>query len=151
MTFVESIKTCLVQKYFSIQGRASRSEYWWFILLCYILNFIGNFIPLIGIVIALGLIVPSITVCIRRCHDLGRSGKILFAPALVFLVGTLIMILGIYLQSTGLLYFGIFVVSIGGLGTIALNIYFIFPGTQGPNKYGEKPYEFVDNKAAVNA
>lgn len=32
MSFDESIKTCLIKKYADLKGRASRSEYWWFVL-----------------------------------------------------------------------------------------------------------------------
>ena len=31
MTFIDSVKTCF-KKILDIQGRASRSEYWWFVL-----------------------------------------------------------------------------------------------------------------------
>ena len=32
MTFMESVQTCVKQKYTAFSGRASRSEYWWFFL-----------------------------------------------------------------------------------------------------------------------
>ena len=32
MTFMESVQTCVKQKYAAFSGRASRSEYWWFFL-----------------------------------------------------------------------------------------------------------------------
>ncbi len=39
MTFLESIKTCL-NKYATFSGRASRSEYWWFVLFWIIVGFV---------------------------------------------------------------------------------------------------------------
>ena len=36
MTFMESVKTCF-SKYFSYQGRAKRSEYWYFFLFCFLI------------------------------------------------------------------------------------------------------------------
>ena len=42
MTFLESIKTCLIDKPFTFSGRASRSEFWWFVLFCFLIGcFIG--------------------------------------------------------------------------------------------------------------
>ena len=32
MTYKQSLRTCLLQKYATFSGRASRSEYWWFML-----------------------------------------------------------------------------------------------------------------------
>jgi uncharacterized membrane protein YhaH (DUF805 family) len=38
MTFLESIKTCLTDKYATFSGRATRSEFWWFFLFCSLLS-----------------------------------------------------------------------------------------------------------------
>ncbi|MDE7175271.1 MAG: DUF805 domain-containing protein [Helicobacter sp.] len=32
MTFNQSVKFCFTKGFLNIQGRASRSEYWWFVL-----------------------------------------------------------------------------------------------------------------------
>ncbi|MGO7201602.1 DUF805 domain-containing protein, partial [Rhizobium ruizarguesonis] len=32
MGFTEAVRTVLTQKYATFSGRASRSEYWWFVL-----------------------------------------------------------------------------------------------------------------------
>lgn len=151
MTFVESIKTCIMQKYISVQGRASRSEYWWFVLFSYVANFISNFIPFIGIIISLALLIPSITVAVRRCHDLGKSGWLLLAPTVFLLLGCIILAIALGTGSNGMLTFAAGLLIIGALGGVALSIYFIFPGNQGANKYGEAPYVYVDNKANAQA
>ena len=41
MTFGQSISYCFAN-YFNFNGRGSRSEYWWFILFCIILEFAGT-------------------------------------------------------------------------------------------------------------
>ena len=69
MTFVESVKTCF-GKYATFSGRATRSEFWWFCLL----NFILCWIPLVGFIWGLVVLIPSIAVAVRRLHDLGKSG-----------------------------------------------------------------------------
>ncbi|MBO5699072.1 MAG: DUF805 domain-containing protein [Bacteroidaceae bacterium] len=69
MTFVESIKTCF-GKYATFNGRATRSEYWWWALL----NFILSCIPLINFVWGIVTLIPSLAVGVRRLHDIGKSG-----------------------------------------------------------------------------
>jgi len=66
--FGDAIGTCW-NNYANFQGRASRSEYWWF----YLFVFIFSCIPLIGLA-SLILIIPQLAVGVRRLHDINRSG-----------------------------------------------------------------------------
>lgn len=105
MDFATAVRHVLKNNFANFQGRARRSEYWWFVLATLIFNVISQVlmgavaatgsgvlmllvaIPLL--IIALGLIIPSIAVAIRRMHDVGRSGWWLligFVPVLGFLV-----------------------------------------------------------------
>lgn len=68
MTFGQSIKTCF-SKYVTFSGRATRSEYWWFMLL----SFIVGCIPVVQF-LGLLLFLPSLAVAARRMHDIGKSG-----------------------------------------------------------------------------
>lgn len=84
MTFSQAVKTCLVAKYATFSGRATRSEYWYLVLFGYLLGiiiaFIGTLLEspefIIGLSAVLGLasLIPSLAVCVRRLHDTGRSG-----------------------------------------------------------------------------
>ena len=84
MTFSEAVKTCLVDKYATFSGRATRSEYWYLVLFGYLLSMLIFMLAyavntselLIGlsVVLCLILFVPSLAVCIRRLHYTGRSG-----------------------------------------------------------------------------
>lgn len=84
MTFSEAIKTCLVDKYVTFSGRATRSEYWYVVLFGYLLALLivllGMMVDspelIIGLssVLSLILLLPGLAVCIRRLHDTGRSG-----------------------------------------------------------------------------
>lgn len=65
-TFVEAIKVCLT-KYVEGAGRASRSEYWYFTLFQLIANI------LTGGIAGIFLLLPAITVLVRRLHDVGTS------------------------------------------------------------------------------
>lgn len=74
-TFGQAITACF-KRYADFNGRASRSEYWWFFLFSFVLCYI----PVIGMILALGLIVPSIAVAIRRMHDIGKCGWFCIIP-----------------------------------------------------------------------
>lgn len=108
MSFIDSIKICL-QKYIDFNGRASRPEYWWFVLLSFVLSFV----PVIGWIIRLVLLLPSLSVQVRRLHDMNRSAwwLLLLIPPITF------------------------------IGAIVLLIMSAFPGTPGPNRYGPDPLQ----------
>lgn len=82
MTFQDSVKTCF-QKYATFNGRASRSEYWWFWLVC----MVAGYIPYVGIFISLATLLPVIAAGVRRLHDTGHCGWWIIVPIvnLVFL------------------------------------------------------------------
>jgi uncharacterized membrane protein YhaH (DUF805 family) len=73
MNFGDSIKTCL-SKYADFNGRASRSEYWWFMLFAFLICAAGATIndTVYGLV-CLVLLLPHLSVAARRLHDLNKS------------------------------------------------------------------------------
>ncbi len=86
MSFTESIQT-VFQKYAVFEGRARRSEYWWFYLAYTVVNGVlsglgravgsGGFATALSVIsgiIALACLVPTISVTTRRLHDTGKSG-----------------------------------------------------------------------------
>lgn len=98
MSFVEAIQSVVVRNYVNFQGRARRSEYWWFFLANCILSgilaalarSIGFFGFLSGIV-SLALLLPGLGVCVRRLHDIGKRGWWIFI-SLVPIVGVILLI-----------------------------------------------------------
>ncbi|MBQ8656293.1 MAG: DUF805 domain-containing protein [Prevotella sp.] len=94
MEFIESIQTCVVKKYCNFEGRASRSEFWWFQLGAFIVSFVWSFImgfgsgffaaagsdgmvhvfQVLNYVPMLALFLPTLGVSVRRLHDVGKSG-----------------------------------------------------------------------------
>lgn len=70
--FKRSLKTCF-SKYFDHTGRASRTEYWYFMIFATVVSSVVESITRIGL-ISIILIIPSIMVTIRRFHDVGKSG-----------------------------------------------------------------------------
>ncbi len=69
-----------LQRYADFSGRSRRMEYWMFYLAS-IIALVGGMIidsiigyPILQIIIALGMIVPSIACGVRRLHDQDKSG-----------------------------------------------------------------------------
>ena len=119
MTFLTAIKTCF-SKYITFSGRASRSEYWYFTLFTLLAAF-GTLAldivlasnlglpPIFYTVASIAIILPSLSVLVRRLHDVNKSGWwyfICFVP----LVGVLLI-----------LYWA------------------VSKGTSGPNRFGPDP------------
>ena len=80
MSFVESIQTVL-GKYCVFQGRARRSEYWWFTLAYSVVSGIlsglaqnSTLFAVISGIFSLALLLPSLGVNVRRLHDVNKSG-----------------------------------------------------------------------------
>lgn len=91
MTFGESISTCFA-KYATFDGRAARSEYWWWILFCFLASSAANVMSEnLSALFALGILLPSLAVGARRLHDTDRSGWWLLLNLIPF-IGWLILI-----------------------------------------------------------
>jgi uncharacterized membrane protein YhaH (DUF805 family) len=76
MTFGKSISTCFA-KYFDFKGRASRPEYWYFYLFCFLLGFgtaLVDSSQVLPTLTQVALFLPSIAAATRRLHDTNRSG-----------------------------------------------------------------------------
>jgi uncharacterized membrane protein YhaH (DUF805 family) len=80
MNITESV-TSVFKNFANFDGRARRSEYWWFFLVNVIVTNGLQFIsPTIGMIASLALLIPSIAVAIRRMHDVGKSGWFCLIP-----------------------------------------------------------------------
>jgi uncharacterized membrane protein YhaH (DUF805 family) len=119
MGFGEAISTNL-SKITDFTGRASRPEFWWWILAIWILNLIvslisggwrggSGFLWFIGWVISIILVLATLAVGCRRLHDTGKSG---------------------WLQLLLL---------IPCIGVIILIIFWVQPGNSTGDKYGPAP------------
>ncbi|GAC79967.1 Uncharacterized membrane protein YhaH, DUF805 family [Gordonia malaquae] len=106
------------QKYARFDGRASRGEYWWWVLanfavvaVLYILVLIGivgiggtvgdalgGIVALLLLVWSLGVLVPTIAVAVRRLHDAGYSGW-MYLIGFVPVVGGIALIVFLCMDS----------------------------------------------------
>jgi len=97
-------------RYAKFDGRASRSEYWYFVLFYVLVNLflvlVDSFVinPMLGatpeqmgqggflqLIFALAMLVPSIAIAVRRLHDIGKSGW-WFLVAFIPVLGLLLLI-----------------------------------------------------------
>ncbi len=96
-----------MKNYTNLSGRARRKEFWYFVLvqigltlLAMILDTVvfGSESKSFNVGVAFGMLVPSITVCVRRLHDTGRSGWWILIPVVPFI--GLIMLLMFFAIET---------------------------------------------------
>jgi uncharacterized membrane protein YhaH (DUF805 family) len=85
MPFPDAVKICF-NKYVDFNGRARRSEFWWWVLFTVLLGIVASIIDailgtgsssgtgLIQGIAQLAVLLPSLAVGARRLHDTGRSG-----------------------------------------------------------------------------
>ena len=80
MGFFEAISDAFA-KYARFSGRSSRAAYWWFYLFTLIVFVIAAAIDaaldtggIVYALVAIGLLLPSVAVTVRRFHDAGHSG-----------------------------------------------------------------------------
>jgi uncharacterized membrane protein YhaH (DUF805 family) len=117
MTFGEAISSGF-SNYANFSGRSPRSTYWWWVLFVVIVEFLAAIVDyaLFGAdmqvlypLAALGLLVPSVAVAVRRLHDTARSGWFILLPLIPI------------------------------IGAIVLIVWNCQRGTFGPNQYGPDP------------
>lgn len=84
LTFQEAVQRALTVNYCNFSGRSSRSEYWWYVLFTFILGLVLGFVlgiifsdtltDIITGIVNLALLLPGLGLCVRRMHDIGKSG-----------------------------------------------------------------------------
>ena len=152
-SFIDAIKLGF-SNYFNFSGRATRAEYWWFVLFLVPVSLI-TWIPLIGQVIWLATSIPTISLTTRRLHDIGKSGwwqlaywglvivcAVGFFGPIVFLIFVMSEATGDSVAGAVLVMFGIVMVvaTVAGIATgVVWIIWFVRKGDEGPNKYGPDP------------
>jgi len=91
MNFQQAVQTCF-RKYVDFSGRASRPEYWWFVLAYVILAFVTGFIhDYLYLLVVLIFLLPLLSAGARRLHDMGKSGWWLLI-GLIPVVGGLVLL-----------------------------------------------------------
>ena len=116
MTFTEAVTTC-ARKYVDFNGRATRSEFWYWMLFVFLAGMILQAIDvwvlaanfgsgILNWLFTLAVVLPNLAAMARRLHDTNRTGWWL----LIILVPI--------------------------IGVILLIVWWIRPGTEGENRFG---------------
>ena len=120
MGLVDAVKSG-ISNYANFSGRASRSEYWFWVLgvlIGYIvfgaLMMVSEKLGLLLVVFYLGIIIPSLSVAVRRLHDTDKSGWMILI-SLIPLIGLIVL------------------------------YWYCVRGTDGPNQYGDDPFGRVSD------
>lgn len=100
--------------YVDFKGRASRKQFWLYVLfflivfliLSIILNFFGNLGNILYFLATLAVILPSLGIAVRRLHDFNLSGWWILIGLVPF------------------------------IGPLILLVFFVLPGTEGENLFG---------------
>jgi uncharacterized membrane protein YhaH (DUF805 family) len=114
MGFQEAVKSGF-DHYTKFDGRASRPMYWWWVLFAIIAAVVANIVdaiigaPILSVIVGLGLLLPGLSVAIRRLHDTNRTGWWI-------LIGLIPLI-----------------------GFIILLVFYVQEGDAGDNQYGPPP------------
>ena len=104
-----------IKKYAVFDGRATRKEYWLFVLLYIILAIVFGVLDallsssILLILLGVALFIPNVAVIVRRLHDINFSGW--------WILLTLLPI----------------------LGSIILLVMMLMDGTKGKNRFGDDP------------
>jgi len=104
--FIDTIK----KRYADFKGKATRSEYWYFVLFYIIISIVLSIIDIyvinsmlgmttreasqggiLQVLFSVGMLVPSIALAVRRLHDIGKSGWMLLI-GLIPLIGGLVLL-----------------------------------------------------------
>lgn len=114
----------VLRNYANFEGRARRTEYWMFTLFNIIFAIIALMIDYnigdattifgINLLYSIAMLLPGLAVAVRRLHDIGKSGWMLF------------------------------ILFIPIIGSIWLIVLLATEGTPGENEYGTNPKEEIE-------
>ena len=112
LSLPQAVRQCL-RSYAQFNGRATRAEFWWWVLVSNLaivaaaivdavltVIFLALGVPFIGplaFLLIIGVFLPSLAVAVRRLHDTGRSGWWLLAWYGIDFVASLVFVISLVL------------------------------------------------------
>lgn len=160
---VELFRRTVTEHYFDMNGRVSRSEYWWFVAACFVVFIIAAIIDAVvtfGIlrpVVGLALLLPMAGMGARRLQDIGRSGQLVWILVGLSAMTQIIALLAALSGPFGALGLVMFLPFLGllSLATLAMAVVLIYfwvqPGNAEANQFGPPPPEFSPMPATPKA
>ncbi|WP_404367983.1 DUF805 domain-containing protein [Sphingomonas sp. MMS24-J45] len=157
-----------LKRYAEFSGRSRRKEYWMWILFLILANIVLSFLDavlglggsattttssapgaigaagnlrggLLSSIFSLAVLLPNITVAVRRLHDTDRSGWWILLPIAPALLAVAALVSGAVAASAssmifaGVAFLGVFICA------ILLLVWYCTDGTRGPNRFGDDP------------
>jgi len=137
--FIDPIKN----HYADFEGRVGRQDFWMFILFCFVLNIIFNIfnIELVGTLVSLALLLPTLAITTRRLHDIGKSGWWQLVWVMPIIGGMAILIVSAILFggefATVMSFMLIIPFMIANILIVVLGVYFLMKETTpADNQFG---------------
>lgn len=142
----------ITKHYVDFTGRADRAQFWYFVLV--------NFIMAIGVAIvggilgirnlsdlySLAVLLPTLGLTVRRLQDTGKPGSwvlIAFVPLVLMILLGIVSLLGGALGTLGFLFVFMPIIALASLAAACILIYLcIQPGQPEANQYGPVPPVF---------
>ena len=148
VSFQEAIKKGF-NNYFVFGGRATRAEFWWWQLFNVAIQIVGSIVDavtglpgILGTLLGLALLIPSISLATRRLHDINKSGWWQLLWLLPVAIGIIIALVSWIADLHDWAFYGtaIAILIVFTLIVVVLLIYlYVRQGDDGSNKYGEDP------------
>lgn len=141
MKFSDAIKSGF-ENTINFKGRASRAEYvLWYLfrmllaIACSIVDVAINSDGAVSAIVALALVLPSLSLMVRRLHDIGISGLWFFG---LNAAGGLVICLFFYLEIVLLSSISLSAII---MANVVLFFILLLKKSEGPNKYGPPPLD----------
>ena len=140
-----------LRRYAEFNGRSRRKEYWMFTLFLILVSVVLLLLEMaagvdemfgagggpLSLIFTLATFVPSLSVSVRRLHDVDRTGWWLVVPLVALVL----------LGFAGVTQFGWLAAVAGIVALVSLIVILVFAvsdGTPGPNRFGPDPKNPID-------
>ncbi|WP_332654877.1 DUF805 domain-containing protein [Brevundimonas sp.] len=132
---------------FSWDGRLRRSHFWCGMAALVVAQLLLGWLPFVGDLVGLALILPAASISVRRLHDMGHSGRLALVPmvgaAVSIVIGLIFGMLSGPVAAVGALALAGPLMLV--MGIVALvNLAFVLwtglaSGVEGDNRFGPDP------------
>jgi uncharacterized membrane protein YhaH (DUF805 family) len=136
--FVDTV----TKHYVDFNGRVGRAQFWWYVLVSFVLGFAVGIVagiihlPLLSSLFSLALLLPNLGMGVRRLHDVGKPGIYVLLP-LVPAVLAMVFFFMLLWPVAMLCWLAVLAAA------ILLIYWYCQPGDAGDNAYGSPPAPFA--------
>jgi uncharacterized membrane protein YhaH (DUF805 family) len=155
---IEWYKKVVFENYANFNGRARRSEYWYFVLMNMIISTVTVMIDRalglkfgVNLVYGIAVFIPTLSVSVRRLHDISKIGWILLISYIAIIICAVGLVLGMLTlgSSSFSIWFSIPIIVMVAI-CIWMLVLFVTEGNEGKNKYGSDPKNIFDEDDEIN-